>query len=118
MLTGAATSFVSGSAQSAIFGARAADGSLIKLTGDQAALFGLVSIVGGLLDTTTVGALRTAILNTIGSRYVHRQGWVDIYAFGSLGKLVDRLVTLLFLSPWAIGLLGAQPPAPTPGESE
>ncbi|NED83012.1 lonely Cys domain-containing protein [Streptomyces sp. SID11233] len=115
LLTGGVTSFVSGAAQSAIFGARATDGSLIRLADEQAALFGLVSTVGGLLDAASVGALRTAIVGMIGSRVIHRQGAVDIYGVGALGKLADKLFTLLFMSPRAIIWLGAQPDAPTRG---
>ncbi|WP_331771955.1 hypothetical protein OG948_51245 (plasmid) [Embleya sp. NBC_00888] len=107
--TGALAGFVSGASQAAIFGVRGADGAIIKLTGGDAALAGLASMVGGALDTVSVGALRTLVQHLVGSRWIHRQGPMDIFVVGAMGKLVDKLVGLLVFSPATVRWIGHVP---------
>ncbi|MFI6582955.1 hypothetical protein [Embleya sp. NPDC050493] len=107
--TGAVGGFVSGASQAALFGVRGADGAIIKLTGQDAVLSGLASVVGGLLDTVSVGALRTLVQHTIGSRWIHRQGPMDIFVIGAIGKLVDKLFSLTVLGPATIRWIGDRP---------
>ncbi|MYS84759.1 hypothetical protein [Embleya scabrispora] len=107
--TGSVAGFVSGASQAAIFGVRGADGAIIKLTGGDAALAGLASMVGGVLGTVSVGALRALVQHSLGSRWVHRQGPMDIFVIGGLGKMVEKLFGLLVLSPATVRLIGHVP---------
>ncbi|GCD92679.1 hypothetical protein [Embleya hyalina] len=107
--TGSVAGFVSGAAQSAIFGVRGADGAIIKLTGGDAALAGLASSVGGVLGTVSVGALRALIQHSMGSRLIHRQGPMDIFVIGGLGKMVEKLFGLLVVSPATVRWIGHVP---------
>ncbi|MFI1380143.1 hypothetical protein [Embleya sp. NPDC020886] len=106
---GTLAGFVSGASQAALFGVRGADGAIIRLTGGDAALAGLASSVGGVLGTVSVGALRALVQHSIGSRWVHRQGPMDIFLIGALGKMVDKLVGLLVLGPATVRLIGHVP---------
>ncbi|MGC0421738.1 hypothetical protein [Embleya sp. AB8] len=109
LASGSVAGFVSGASQAAIFGVRGANGTIIKLSRGDAALAGLASSVGGILDTISVGAFRTLVQNSIGSRWIHRQGPMDIFVIGALGKMIDKLFSLLVLGPATVRWIGGRP---------
>ncbi|MYW05728.1 hypothetical protein, partial [Streptomyces sp. SID3343] len=109
LAVGPVAGMVSGAAQAAVFGVRGADGAIIKLTGRDAALSGLASSVGGLLDTISVGAFRTLVQHSMGSRLIHRQGPGDIFVVGGVGKFLDKLASLLIFGPQAVHWIGDRP---------
>ncbi|WP_436775309.1 hypothetical protein [Yinghuangia sp. YIM S09857] len=104
--TGALTSFVSGASQAALFGARTADGALVTYTGGGAAMAGLTSAITGFLDGISVGALRTLVQHSVGSRWIHRQGPGDIFGMGAIGKFGEKTFALLVLQPAVVKWLG------------
>lgn len=120
--TGPIVGFVSAASQAAIFGGRAADGSIVRFTSGGAAMTGLAGVVGGMLNGISAGALRTLIQHSIGSRWIHRQGPADIFVVGSVGKLGEKLFTTLVLQPAIAKWFGLQrdtfilPPTTVSGE--
>ncbi|MYV48097.1 hypothetical protein [Streptomyces sp. SID2888] len=98
LVSGAVSGFVGGAASSAIFGVKDKDGHVHHLSGADALLAGALGAAGSLAGALTTGLGRTMIIQNLGGRWYHRQGFFDIFAVGGLGKLVDKIFSNLYLS--------------------
>ncbi|UGQ12772.1 hypothetical protein LO772_03880 [Yinghuangia sp. ASG 101] len=119
VIGGTLSAFLNGSAGSAIFGIKDKDGNTVKLHGTDALLAGLGYALGGMINGLSVAAARTLVQQNVVGRWIHRQGPVDIFVLGGLGKMAEKSFTNLFMNPqvlnWTLpDIRNGAPPEPPP----
>ncbi|MCL2553222.1 MAG: hypothetical protein FWE75_13890, partial [Actinomycetia bacterium] len=119
--------WVNGSMNAAVFGINDADGHSVTVSGGAAALDGLISAASSLTGTVTTGIGKNLVLNGLGARLYHRQGFGDFigqFTFKLPEKMTTWALTSLFradLHPaWYLPQPAPVPapvtvPAPAPG---
>ncbi|MFJ4437786.1 hypothetical protein [Streptomyces sp. NPDC088923] len=97
LMTGAVSGFISSAANSAIFGVRDANGDIVHLHGSDALLAGAVGMASGVAGAVSLGAARTAMIQSFGGRFYHRGGVFDTFVVAGLGKFIDKSFANLYL---------------------
>ncbi|NJQ15622.1 hypothetical protein [Streptomyces bohaiensis] len=97
--SGAIGGLVVGSANAAIFGVKDANGNTVYLTGLDALREGGFAAASGTIGGMTTGLTRTVFQQMTAGRQWHRAGFFDAIVFPALGKLLDKSIGFLFISP-------------------
>ncbi|NJQ06525.1 hypothetical protein [Streptomyces lonarensis] len=97
--SGAIGGLVVGSANAAIFGVKDANGNTVYLTGLDALREGGFAAASGVIGGMTTGLTRTVFQQMTAGRQWHRAGFFDAIVFPALGKLLDKSLGALFISP-------------------
>ncbi|NJP65802.1 hypothetical protein, partial [Streptomyces spiramenti] len=97
--SGAIGGLVVGSANAAIFGVKDANGNVVYLTGLDALREGGFAAASGVIGGLSTGLGRTVFQQMTAGRQWHRAGFFDAIVFPALGKLLDKSIGFLFISP-------------------